>query len=77
MSRKRKRLSKAAHALSVAVAQRAVCERKRAFRLKVMAEVKALALMNHRDKKRRPKVPLHTYLCPVCKSWHLTKRPQA
>lgn len=57
-------------------AARVACDRKRAFPLKVKAEVAALALANHRVKKFRPPVPLRAYQCPICGKWHLTKAPK-
>lgn len=51
-----------------------ICERKRAFPIKVKAEVEALSRMNNKRHPRRSKVPLYVYQCSVCGLYHLTKR---
>lgn len=52
------------------------CKRKRAFDLKVKADVWALHYLNQPKRKFRP-AALRSYHCPICGKWHLTKKPQA
>lgn len=51
-----------------------ICEAKKAWSTRVKAEVHALGVMNHPGKEFRSAVPIYVYQCPVCGSWHLTKR---
>lgn len=80
MSKTRKKLAARSRPLPPLVGSaakcREACQRKRAFDLKVHAEVKALAIMNHRNRKLRPPAPLRAYHCPNCGKWHLTKAPK-
>lgn len=56
--------------------QRRACEKKRAFKLRVKAQVEAVSRQNNPNHPQRSKVPLYVYQCPVCKLYHLTKKPR-
>lgn len=51
-----------------------ICEKKRAFSIRVKAEVEAMARMNNKHHPQRSKVPLYVYQCDVCGLYHLTKK---
>lgn len=51
-----------------------ICEKKRAFPLRVKAEVEAIARMNNKRHPQRSTVPLYVYQCDVCGLYHLTKK---
>jgi hypothetical protein len=80
MAKTRKKLAARPPALPKMIgsewANRKACERKRGFDLKVKAEVVALAIINHRNRRKRPAWPLRAYHCPVCGKWHLTHKEQ-
>lgn len=79
-ARRRRRMQTAANTpdeirrLDQALRNRAACERKKAFPIRVKADTYALHVMNHPQAKRR--LPfLRSYHCPSCGQWHLTSKP--